>query len=99
MKRLTCNVEIGTSPKYRFKNVAELVVKSSYEYLTDTAEIIVPRKLEFAGKTIASDNGLFKRGDKVTIYAGYDFVLKEIFRGYLVDVKPGTPISFRCEDE
>lgn len=99
MKRLTCNIEIGSSPTYTFKNVAEITVKSSFENLTDTAELTIPRKLEFAGKAITSDNGIFKRGDRIKISAGYDFDNKEIFSGYLVDIKPGTPISFRCEDE
>jgi len=99
MKRLTCEIEIGTAPKYVFKNVTEIQVKSSYQNLTDTAEITIPRKLSFNRKPIASDGGVFKRGDKITVRAGYDFEFNTIFSGYLVSIKPGTPIVLQCEDE
>lgn len=96
MKRITCKVQIGP---YEFKHVAEVKINSSYENLTDTATLTIPRKLEFQGKPLASDNGIFKRGDVVNIYLGYDFENELIFSGYLVDIKPGSTLELRCEDE
>ncbi len=96
MKRITCKIEVGN---YEFPNVAEVKINSSYETLTDTATLTIPRKLQFEGKAITGDNGIFKPGDPVKIYLGYDFNNELLFSGYLTDIKPGTPLEFRCEDE
>src|SRR5690606_8561998 len=96
MKRITCLVQIG---EYEFKNVAEIKIESSYEKLTSVATITIPRKLEFKGKALTGDGGLFKSGDIVNIYLGYDFQNVRIFSGFILDIKPGSPFEIRCEDE
>lgn len=96
MKRITCRILIG---KYEFKNVVDVSIKSSYLTLTDTATLTIPRKLEFQGKALTGDSGIFKTGDAVKIYLGYDFNNKLVFSGYLSAIKPGTPLEFLCEDE
>ncbi|MEJ1241400.1 hypothetical protein WBG78_24855 [Chryseolinea sp. T2] len=96
MKRLSCLIQIGN---YEFKNVVEVKIESTFEQLTDTAQLTLPRKLQFQDKAITGDSGIFKPGDAVKIYLGYDFKNELIFSGYLTDIKPGTPLVFRCEDE
>ena len=101
MRRLTCLIEVVSAEGLttQFKNVNLVTIESSYENLTDVCEITVPNKIDFEGKIIAADGGIFSRGDKVTVWLGYDLVNTIAFRGYLVDIKPGSPIVLRCEDE
>lgn len=96
MKQISCVIQVGA---YEFKNVVEVKTESSFENLTDTATLTLPRKLQFQKKTITGDSGIFKPGDAVKISLGYDFKNELIFSGYLTDIKPGTPLEFRCEDE
>lgn len=96
MKRISCKVQVGD---YEFKNVAEVKINSTFENLTDTAELTLPRKLQFEGKAVTGDSGIFKAGDAVSIYLGYDFKNVLRFQGYLTDIKPGTPLKIHCEDE
>ena len=96
MRQVSCKIQIGA---YEFKNVAEVKINSSYETLTDTATITVARKLQFEGKPITGDSGIFKAGDVVNIYLGYDHKNELIFSGYLRDIKPGAPLEFVCENE
>lgn len=96
MRQLSCNIQIG---QYVFTNASEVAIKSSFENLTDTATITIARKLKFDGQLLAGDSGIFKRGDAVRISLGYDFANELIFSGYLVDIKPGSPLELRCEDE
>jgi hypothetical protein len=95
MRQISCKIQIG---KYEFKNVAEVKINSSYENLTDTATITIARKLEFEGKPITGDSGIFKPGDVVNIYLGYDHNNELIFQGFIRDIKPGAPLEFHCED-
>lgn len=96
MRQISCHIKVGD---YVFKNVVEVKTESSFENLTDTATLTLPRKLQFQKKTITGDSGIFKPGDAVKISLGYDFKNELIFSGYLTDIKPGTPLEFRCEDE
>ncbi len=93
MKRLTVRMEIG---RYQFPFVSEIEVLSSWENLTDTASIRVPRKLQFEGLPLGEK--AFHRGDAVRIWAGYDFAYQELFSGYVSRFEPGTPLVFHCED-
>lgn len=95
MKIVSSEVTIG---KYVFPYTVSVEIESSWEMLTDTAKIIVPKKLSMGGKSIAQGESLFKRGDPVTIRLGYDGKLKTIFQGYLTKIHPKTPMEFECED-
>lgn len=92
MKRLSSNIQIG---QYTFKGVVDLVIESSWEMLTDTCTITIPRKIEFEGKSIDS---LIKKGDKVVVSLGYDDDNRQEFVGYVRDVVVDTPITIHCED-
>lgn len=84
---------------FRFLYGVDVEVNSSYDTLTDTAKIILPRKLQWEGKDVLSDsNTLFKRGDKVEIKLGYDHDNKTVFSGFISAIKPSTPMEFECQD-
>jgi len=89
-----------TSEVVVFDFVHEVKTSSSFEDLTQTAEITIPRNVVFNGKPIAVGlNSIFKRGDKVKIELGYFPELKTIFTGYISEVRNATPLQLMCEDE
>jgi hypothetical protein len=88
----------GTVIVFDFVNQVE--IETSYENLTDTAKITIPRKLNFDGNPIAVGvNSIFKRGDSVKIELGYFPDLRTVFEGYISKVNPKTPIELECEDK
>jgi hypothetical protein len=97
MKKLNCKIHIGP---YAFHYVVDFTIKSDIENLTQTCEILLPRKLEWKHKQIALGEGsLLKTGYKVTVKAAYDKALETIFKGYLTRIKPGVRVGLVCEDE
>lgn len=102
MLRPICNITItkSTGNTYVFDYVNEVEIKSSYERLTDTAKVVLPRKLTFQGKTLFSDvNAIFKRGDEIKIELGYFPNLRTVFEGYISVVGGSLPIELECEDK
>lgn len=96
MKRLTSYITLN---EYSFKGVVEVEIESSWSELTDTAKITLPRKLSFQGRDIAlGDDPLFKRGDKVEIWLGYDGQNNLEFTGYITMIEVKTPVVLTCED-
>lgn len=96
MKRLTSNIKVGS---YLFKGLVDLKIESTWEQLTDTCIITIPRKLEWNGKTLAVGvDPLFDRGDKVVIELGYDGNNVLEFTGYVRDIEVATPVTITCED-
>jgi len=88
-----------TGKEIVFDFVNEVTIETSYENLTDTAKITIPRKLNFEGKPIAVGvDSIFKRGDSVKIELGYFPDLRTVFTGYITKVSPKTPIVLECED-
>lgn len=88
-----------TGEEIVFDFVNEVTIETSYENLTDTAKITIPRKLNFDGKPIAVGvDSIFKRGDSVKIELGYFPDLRTVFTGYITKVSPKTPIVLECED-
>ncbi len=95
MFKLSCKIEILGSSKWVFEKVTEVRIVRSTETLTDTAEVTLPRKVEWQGY----DDIPLKRGDMITISLGYDDNLSVAFRGYITTIGAKTPIVIRCEDE
>lgn len=58
--------------------VTEIVVESSWKLLTDTAEIVIPRKVKFFDKNNVRE--VFRQGDFVTISFGYNGINVEEFK-------------------
>lgn len=90
----------ATREEVVFDFVNNVEVKSTFEDLTSTATITVPRKLTFNGTPIANGtSAIFKRGDKVKIELGYFPDLRTIYEGYVSTVSLTTPLVIECEDE
>lgn len=96
--KITFTKEDGSFYEFDFVNSVE--INSSYENFTDTAKIVLPRKLSFEGKDLFSGaNALFKRGDQVKIELGYYPNLVTRFDGYISYVNGSLPVEIECEDK
>lgn len=95
MRRLNSKIVIGD---YEFKKVVNVGIQSSWELMTDTCFIEVPDRFYKNNKKVVIGDGLFKREDPVTVWLGYDELIKE-FEGYISKIIPGEVIRFECEDE
>ena len=71
-------------------------IESSWEMLTSTATIILPRNVKDFDKLNVKT--IFKKGDPVTIYLGYDEVLIEEFSGFISEVSADIPVKIKCDD-
>ena len=90
--------------------VKSVQIDASVDSLTDTARIILPRKITYKknGKEvsdiIARENPLLKRGNRVTISLGYNYnnangtVINTLFQGYISQVIADSEIEIICED-
>jgi|ADGO01.1.fsa_nt_gi hypothetical protein len=101
MIRLSTVMEIGN---YTFPFTNDVEIISTWEELTDRAVIRVPRKIrlkkdgQFTNAITAGFNGLWKRGDTVKIFAGYDNNNDVRFEGFLTRISPKLPLEFHAED-
>jgi hypothetical protein len=89
---------------YNFPFTNEVEIISTWDQLTDTATIRVPRKIrvkkngEYSASITAGDSGLWRRNDPVKIYAGYNDNNDLRFQGVLTRIVPKLPLEFHCED-
>lgn len=72
-------------------------IESSWKNLTDTAEITLPRNIRDFDKMKISE--VFKRGDKVIVHLGFNGVLTEEFRGYIISASADIPVLIKCQNE
>lgn len=77
------------------KRVNSVTIESSWEMLTDTAEIVIPRALFFKNRVLKDQ---IKVADEVIIQLGYDFALVTEFEGLITKVLPDAPVVLKCED-
>jgi hypothetical protein len=103
MLQCQCNILItakGTNRKVNFNFVHSIEIESSYENLTDTCKITIPRKLTFEGADLFNGkNPIFQRGDSIEVQIGYVPNLTTVFTGYIKNVGSNTPTVLECEDE
>jgi hypothetical protein len=87
----------GESAEFNFCNQWE--THESYENLTDTASVIVPRKLTQEGLSLfTGSDPVFKRKDRIKIEAGYYPNRETLFEGYISHVSANIPVRLECED-
>jgi hypothetical protein len=77
--------------------VTSVTIESGWQQLTDTAEIVLARRVNVFEKYPM--HTLFRTGDPVLIRLGYNDDLRQEFAGYLTDISEGVPIRLRCENE
>ncbi|HQP04413.1 MAG TPA: hypothetical protein PLP11_07400 [Bacteroidales bacterium] len=95
MMVLNARIEISGTQSVRFDAVQQVNIRTSVRSLTDTAEVICPRRLLKNGANITE---FIRRGDAIKIYLGYGNP-ELVFSGYITKVNTGTPIKIECENE
>ncbi len=94
---LTCEIKIVTAKgTLVFNYVNDVSIESGWKAMTDRCVIKLPRNLKWKDNTL---NKLLSVGDKVRVRLGYNGELQTEFEGYLMGIKPTTPIELTCEDE
>ena len=97
MLRLCSNITVGDI-SFNFLN--EVEINRSWQSLTNTGRMIIPRKLNWQQRDIvAGNNPLITRGSKVNIQLGYNNQLNTYFSGYVSQVNIRTPLELQFEDE
>lgn len=79
-----------------FNTVNSFKIETSWKNLTDTAEVVIAKKLFFEEKQKVFE--LIKAGDPIVIMGGYNGELREEFRGYVAEILDDTPLILKCED-
>lgn len=82
---------------FAMRRINSVEIESSWRMLTDTATITLPRNVMEFDRSKVRD--VFKRGDAVTIYLGYNDRMYSEFSGYISQVSADIPIELKCEDE
>jgi hypothetical protein len=78
------------------KRINSCRIESSWETLTDTATIVLPRNIkEFNAYGVKS---YFQKGDPVEIYLGYDYNLVLEFTGFISEISSEIPVKIKCDD-
>ena len=96
MKQLTSYIKIGN---FEFDFINEVQIESSWDTLTDTCTITLPKKLKWKGKSIVEGaNAIFKIGAPVYVFLGYDYQFELVFEGFLTRIEPKRPLKLYCED-
>jgi len=87
----------GISTEFTAINYFE--INEGYEQLTNTAKVVLPRKVTQSGREVFTGaNPLFKRKDKISIDAGYFPNRRTIFEGFISHVSANIPIELECEN-
>lgn len=97
---LTCDIVFHANDRrgeIKMHQVTELEFESSFKLMTDRGSLTVPRKVKFFDKYRVKE--VFRRGDALTIYFGYDGENVEEFTGYISDVSADIPVVIQFEDE
>ncbi|WP_337966781.1 hypothetical protein [uncultured Flavobacterium sp.] len=102
---------IPTPKYYEFTYVKNVDINSSYKSLTDTATLVMPKKVYtdtkgFDQNLFANASGeektihdFFKVENFIEIFLGYDGDYKPAFRGYITGVQSDiTTATITCED-
>ena len=102
MFQCQCEIKVSneSGKEITFNFVHSIEIESSYENLTDTCKIVIPRKLTFEGLDLFTGaNPIFKRGDRIEVSTGYVPNLTKIFTGFIKTVGSNVPTVLECEDE
>jgi hypothetical protein len=83
--------------EFKIRRVSAVKIETSWQSLTDTAEITLPRKTRDFNRFRVTD--WFREGDPVEIWLGYNGNLFLEFSGYIAKVPVGIPLELRLENE
>ena len=79
------------------RRVSSIKIETSWKNLTDTATVVLPRKVRDFDRMAVGD--MFQDGDPIIIRYGYNGELNVEFEGYLSQVSTYVPVVLTCEDE
>ena len=88
--------ETDTHGEIVIRKCNSVKIESSWELLTDTAVIVLARNVKDFDKLNVKQ--IFKKGDPVEIYLGYDENLLLEFTGFISEVSADIPIKIKCDD-
>lgn len=89
-----------TIGKFVFDFCCEVKINSSYKNLTDTAKIVIPKKLAWQNTPLTKgETSPLKRGMPVKIRLGYGEEMPTEFEGYVTKIGMQTPLEIECEDK
>lgn len=96
--------ETESRPELVLRNINGVHIESGWKRLTDTAELVLPRKAIYLeqGKTRVNFYEIkqyFKKGDPVIIELGYNGNYVQEFAGYITHVSADIPVKIKMEDE
>lgn len=95
MLKLSAKVEITGEKKWVFEKITACEIVRDSEALTTTCKLTLPRKVKWKGET----SNPIKRGDKISVWLGYDDNLQLAFTGYVLRKGFKAPIEIFCENE
>ena len=95
MYKLTAKIEITGTRRWTLERVTQVEITLDTEQLTDTCSITLPKRVKWDGAAEVP----VSRGDRVSVWLGYDGNLKPAFTGYVRDVGFKTPVVLSCENE
>lgn len=82
--------------RLEIRKITGVRIETGWEMLTSTATILLAKNVKFFDNNKIKE--VFKPGDPVEIYLGYDQTLVKEFVGYVAEVSADIPIKIRCED-
>lgn len=77
--------------------VTEIEFESGWKEMTDRGSLTLPRNVRYFDKYNVRE--VFRKGDQLTIYFGYDGNNTKEFEGYISEVSADIPIVIKFEDE
>jgi hypothetical protein len=95
MLKLSARIEITGEKKWVFEKIAACEIVRDSGALTTTCKLTLPRKVKWKGEA----SNPIKRGDKISVWLGYDDNLQLAFSGYVLRKGFKAPIEIFCEDE
>jgi len=80
---------------YQFKGIVSYSTVSTWDTVSDTGTVEVPRDVDLQGKEISE---VFKRGTPLSIKAGYNQGLADVFTGFISDIVIDSPMNIKIQD-
>jgi hypothetical protein len=93
--KLSAKVEIRGEKSWTFDKITACEIVRDSEALTTTCKLTLPRKIRWKGETSIP----IRRGDRISVFLGYDDNLQLAFIGYVLRVGIKTPVEIFCEDD
>lgn len=90
----------GKGKQYVFDFCHSVEIEESFEHLTNTCKITLPRNINLDGLPVFNgESQIFSRGDQVKIEMGYYPEIRTVFTGWISFIGSTTPIEIECEDD